>query len=255
MEFIKVNIEERIAHIALDRGKSNAMHLEMIEELASAIKQAEENPAIEGLILHGKENFFTSGLDLITLYQYNEQQMETFWTQFLSLIHQLAAFPKPAVAAISGHSPAGGCVLGICCDYRVMAQGDFIVGLNEVPVGIVVPESIFELYSFWIGKRRAYQYLLEGKLLKPEEALEVGLVDELVSPISIKTAALRKIKLLTQFEKNAWRTTKLNLRKNLLHTIKTDQAADVAQALQQWWAPSTRAVLKTIIENLTAKKP
>jgi len=254
MEFIKVSIEEHIAHISLDRGKSNAMHLEMIKELTLAIQQAENDPAVEGLILHGKENFFTSGLDLITLYQYDQEQMEAFWSQFLSLVHQLAAFPKPSVAAISGHSPAGGCVLGICCDYRVMAQGDFIIGLNEVPVGIVVPESIFELYSFWIGQRRAYQYLLEGKLLKPEEALEAGLVDELVSPMSIKTAALRKIKLLTQFEKNAWRTTKLNLRKNILKNITRDQAEDVRQALQQWWAPSTRAVLKTIIENLTAKK-
>ncbi|MGJ1266243.1 enoyl-CoA hydratase/isomerase family protein [Sphingobacterium spiritivorum] len=254
MQFITISTEERITHITLDRGKSNAMHMEMIDELTQAILEAEEDPAIEGIILHGKENFFTSGLDLITLYQYNEEQMKIFWSRFMTLIHTLTAFSKPSVAAISGHSPAGGCVLGICCDYRVMARGEFIIGLNEVPVGIVVPPSIFKLYSFWIGQRLAYQYLLEGKLLNPEKALEVGLIDEVVDPDRIRTAALRKIKSVTQFEKNSWRSTKQNLRRELVESITQQQEAAIDQVLKQWWAPATRAVLKTIIENLTAKK-
>ena len=68
------------------------------------------------------------------------------------------------------------CVLAICCDYRIMAEGNFMIGLNEIPVGLIVPESIFHLYSFWIGKANAYRLLLEGRLLSPQEALKVGLV-------------------------------------------------------------------------------
>lgn len=254
MNFIKTHIEDHIFHILLDRGKSNAMHYEMIVELADAIEEAKNNPAVEGLILSGKENFFTSGLDLITLFQYDEIQMRSFWTSFIDLLHRMVAFPKPMVSAITGHSPAGGCVMAICCDYRIMAEGDFIIGLNEVPVGIIVPESIFYMYSFWIGKGLAYRSLLEGKLFKPAEALEIGLVDEIVAFNRIQNAAMRKIKSLTQFEKNAWTTSKLNFRKELISELQKDQTQTINQVLDQWWRPSTRAILKTIIDNLTQKK-
>lgn len=253
-KYLKLKTEDHILHITLDRGKSNAMDLDVVTELIAAIDKAEQDPAIEGLILSGKEAFFTSGLDLITLYQYNEEQMQVFWQQFLLLLQKFTAFSKPAISAITGHSPAGGCVLAICCDYRIMAEGDFIIGLNEVPVGIVVPHSIFKLYSFWLGTGSAYRSLLEGKLFKPQEALQIGLVDEVVDFNRIQVSALRKIKSLTQFERNTWSITKRNLRKELLLTMKDDQDNAIEQALEQWWRPSTRAILKTIIENLTSKK-
>lgn len=254
MNFITQNIEDHVAYIILNRGKSNAMHLEMIQELIECVDTLETDPAIEGLILSGKENFFTSGLDLITLFQYGEEEMREFWQAFITLIYKLVKFPKPIVSAITGHSPAGGCVLAICSDYRIMADGDFIIGLNEVPVGIIVPESIFRLYSFWLSEGVAYRSLMEGKLFKPSEALEVGLVDEVVAFNRIQNAAMRKIKLLTQFEKNAWRASKLNCRKYLIEEFEKNQTETINQVLEQWWRPNTRNILKTIIENLTQKK-
>lgn len=253
-EFLKTNIEEHVLHILMQRGKSNAMHLEMIEELHVAFQEAENDPSIEGVILTGNEGFFTSGLDLITLYQYDEAQMKMFWNKFIDLIRSLTAFSKPFVSAISGHSPAGGCVLAITADYRVMAEGDYIIGLNEVPVGIIVPYGIFDLYSFWIGRAQAYRYLLEGKLVKPQEASEIGLVDEIVPLNKIQSAAVRRIKTYVQLEKNAWRNTKLNLRQPLIESLEKDKEKVIGQVLEQWWRPSTRAIMKTIIDNLTAKK-
>lgn len=254
MNFLKTSIEDHIYHIMLDRGKSNAMHLEMILELIEAIDYAETDPTVEGIIISGKENFFTSGLDLITLYQYDETQIKTFWNNFILLLKRLLAFPKPAVSAITGHSPAGGCVLAICCDYRIMADGEYIIGLNEVPVGIIVPSNIFRLYSFWIGAGVAYRSLLEGKLFKPAEASEIGLIDEVVAFNRIQNAAVRKIKSLTQFERNTWRESKLNFRKDLIAEFSADQTEVINQVLEQWWHPSTRAIMKTIIDNLTHKK-
>ena len=254
MGFIKTKIEEHVLHIILDRGKSNAMDINLVEELITEFSNAEDNPSIEGVILTGKESFFSSGLDLIELYNYDEQQMKNFWQRFMFLAQKLSGFPKPFVTAITGHSPAGGCVLALCADYRIMAEGEFIIGLNEVPVGLVVPESIFDLYSFWLGEAVAYRSLLEGKLFNPSEALQVGLVDEVVPFNKIQQTAIRKLKSFSQFNRSAWGSSKTNFKKKLVAKLNHEQDQVIDQVLKQWWNPQTRAIMKTIIDNLTAKK-
>ena len=176
--------------------------------------------------------------------------MLSFWTKFLKLIKTLVEFKKPFITAISGHSPAGGCVLAICADYRVMAEGEYIIGLNEVPVGIIVPDSIFELYAFWIGEAKAYRNLLEGKLMSPAEAKQIGLVDATSSIDSLMTVALKQMKVYLQLEQNTWQQSKQNLRKKLIAKVNENQQETVEKVLQQWWSASTRAILKTIIGNL-----
>jgi Delta3-Delta2-enoyl-CoA isomerase len=205
------------------------------------------------VILTGKEGFFSSGIDLIEAYDYNKEQSKEFWIDFLTLQHDLVSFKKPLVAAISGHSPAGGCVLAICCDYRVMVEGDFIIGLNEIPVGIIVPENIFDLYAFWIGKHKAYQYLMEGKLLKVKDAHDIGLIDKVSSQEDIMLAAEKKIKTYMQLNPVTWSQSKLNLRKGLIDKSNADQTATLNMMLKQWWAPETRKGLQMIIQNLKSK--
>lgn len=157
------------------------------------------------------------------------------------------------IAAISGHSPAGGCVLALCCDYRIMSQGKFIIGLNEVPVGIIVPESIFHLYAFWLGNAQAYRFMLEGKLMNTEEALASGLIDEVVKPESILYAAERKMLQYIQLERNTWQQSKISLRAELLRKVSEHPKETLDIMLKQWWSPSTRSILKTIIQNLQQK--
>ena len=250
MDFIKITVEDHVSHIYLDRGKSNAFDQQMLEEFGNAVDDAQRDPAIEGLVLHGKEGFFSAGLDLIALYDYNEDEVRRFWLTFMETIRGLVAFDKPAVAAVSGHSPAAGCVLASCCDYRVMADGDFIIGLDEVPVGLIVPESIFQLYSFWLGTARAYHFLLEGRLLTPQEALEAGLVDEVVDIKRIRSAAERQLRKYTQYERNTWRRSKRNMRQALVAAFDANQDETIEAVLKQWWSPATRSIVKTIIDNL-----
>lgn len=180
MKYLTLSVQNRMALIGLNRGRSNAINGELLDELKIILKSIESDDAISGIILHGNEGFFSAGLDLIELYDYSEVEIRVFWESFLSFVQAFVGFKKPSIAAIGGHSPAGGCVLALCCDYRIMAEGEFIIGLNEVPVGIIVPDAIFHLYGFWLGQAKAYQYLLEGKLLNPTEALAAGLIDELV---------------------------------------------------------------------------
>ena len=250
MEFIQLNPVEHAAHVGLSRGRSNALNRSMLQELQDTLDMLQRDDHIQGIILHGNEGFFSSGLDLIELYDYNEQQIAEFWEAFLHLISSFVAFDKPAVAAITGHSPAGGCVLALCCDYRIMAAGEYIIGLNELAVGIVVPESIFRLCSFWTGNRIAYQFLLEGRLLSPQDALGYGLVDEVTDMKHIRQASEKQLTNYMQLEQHAWRQTKRYLRDGLLRHFHSWQEEVIAAVLKQWWAPSTRSIVHTVIQNL-----
>ena len=253
MNTIKVNIKDKIAVLSMNRGKSNAINAEMVAELNQMVKNIENDDSIAGLILTGKDGFFSAGLDLIELYNYDEETIKKFWIDFLDLITTLVSFKKPMIAAISGHSPAGGCVLALCCDYRIMAEGKFIIGLNEVPIGIIIPESIFHLYSFWLGQANAYRFLLEGKLMHTQQALSTGLIDEVVNPESILHAAERKMLTYIKLERNAWQQSKKNMRAELLKKVSADPTEMISPMLAQWWSASTRSILKTIIQNLQQK--
>jgi len=253
MRTIEVTIKDRLAIITLSRGKSNSLNREMVTELSNMLENIEKDPNIGGAMITGKEHFFSAGLDLIELYNYNEEEAKSFWHLFLNFAAKITAFSKPLIAAINGHSPAGGCVIALACDARVMAEGKYIIGLNEVPVGIIVPNSIFQLYAFWLGKANATRSLLEGKLFNPEEALAIGLIDELVKHESILTAAERKARKYMAYERNTWSQSKVNIRKELIVATSADQTTDLEIMLKQWWSPNTRAILKTIIDSLQKK--
>jgi 3,2-trans-enoyl-CoA isomerase len=250
MNTLQLTVNNKLAIITLDRGRSNPINAEMVTELTTLINSLAGDDQVGGVILTGKENFFSAGLDLIEVYDYDEQKTKQFWIDFLNLQSVLVNFKKPMVAAISGHSPAGGCVLAICCDYRVMASGKYIIGLNEIPVGIIVPDSIFSIYSFWIGKRKAYQYLLEGKLLSVDEALSDGLIDEVCEAADVMAAAEKKVRAYMKLNPATWGQSKMNLRKEIINQVNTDQSVTLDMMLKQWWSPVTRQTLQFIIQNL-----
>ena len=253
MSTFQITTSNGLATLTLDRGRSNPINHQMVKELVACIKQLNEDDSVGGLIITGKPGFFSSGIDLIEAYDYDEKQIKQFWIDFLALPGALSAFKKPLIAAINGHSPAGGCVIALCCDYRVMAEGQFIIGLNEIPVGIIVPDGIFKLYSACVGERKAYQYILEGKLLNPTEAHASGLVDEICTAENLQYVAEKKVRALMQFNPVTWSTSKMNLRAALINQLKQDQSETLNVMLKQWWAPETRKGLQMMIEKLKSK--
>jgi 3,2-trans-enoyl-CoA isomerase len=251
MNTLQVTVQDKLATITLDRGRSNPINSEMINELIATVKDLETNDNVGGLIITGKEGFFSVGIDLIEVYDYDEEQSREFWSSFLLMQSTLSAFKKPFVTAITGHCPAGGCIIAICSDYRIMASGQFIIGLNEIPVGIIVPEAVFHLYSFWLGSRKAYQYLLEGKLLNVEEALKDGLIDEVCAPEDVLATAEKKIRQYMKLNPATWSQSKLNLRKELHSQLQKENSDTLDKMLLQWWAPETRSSLQKMIDKLT----
>jgi enoyl-CoA hydratase/carnithine racemase len=254
MDTFHIEIKDKLAILTLDRGRSNPLNHQMVQELVACFHEFENDENVDGVILTGKRGFFSSGIDLMEAYSYNEEQSRAFWTDFIRMQTVLVSFKKPLVAAISGHSPAGGCVMAICCDYRLMADGPYIIGLNEIPVGIIVPDSVFEVYAFWLGQRKAYQYLLDGKLLKVNEALEAGLIDEVTTAEELLTLAEIRVRNYMKFNRVTWSQSKLNLRKCLIAKLDTDQSDTLDLMLKQWWSSATRKGLEVMIQQLQTKR-
>ncbi len=254
MNTLSTHHHDGVLTLTLQRGRANPINLEMMADLQTALRDAAQFDEVRGLLLTGQPGFFSSGLDLIELLAQDRDGVAHFWTQFLALTRDLAAFPKPVVAAVSGHSPAGGCVLAVCADYRLMAEGEFRIGLNEVPVGIIVPELIYHLYAFWIGSRQAYQFLLEGKLLAPAEAQACGLVDVVVPPAELMARAETQLRTCMAHDPATWQASKANMRADLLGRMPADPAAVIAPLLKHWWQPRTQAILHKVVERLTQKR-
>lgn len=253
MSHIHLIKKENYGIIQMDREKANPMNHEFVAGMRIALKNFTEDDSIQGAIINGKENFFSAGLDLPELYEYDEKQFESFWRNFMDLVCDLVAFDKPLVASINGHSPAGGCIIAIGCDYRIMADGKYKIGLNEIPIGLVVPRGVFDIYSFWIGRKTAYQYLMEGKLYSPEHAKEIGLVDEVVAADKVLETAENKLKQYLTYEQNGWRATKRQLKHDQLKSISSISDFEMKTMLQQWWSEPVRKIVGQFVENLKKK--
>lgn len=253
MTTIELSKEGKFAIVQLNRGKSNPINTQMLKELTTCFEDLGQDDEVTGAVITGKLPFFSAGLDVIELYNYdNDQVVELFESLFVA-IRTMLSFPKPLVASITGHSPAGGCVLALCCDYRVMAEGKYRIGLNEVPVGIVMPTFIYHLYESVIGSKLAMQYILEGKLLTTHEGLDCGLLDEVVVEPKVLEKAKERLAFYTAFNQRTWQYSKLNMRQALLGHFEEFTEAMKAETLKHWWSEDTRQILGGLVAQLTKK--
>lgn len=253
MNTLKLTKQENYAIVQLDRGTSNALNLEMFQELTQVFNTLKKDNDVKGVVLAGKGNFFSAGLDVIALYQYDEVKIEQLFEALFEAMKTLLSFSKPLVAAVNGHAPAGGCILAICADYRIMAEGKFRIGLNEVPVGIIMPPFIFETYAYCLGKGKASQFVLEGKLCATKEALESGLVNEVIAQEKVLEASIEKVKSYAKFSANTWSKSKMNMRKDLISHFDSFDKQVKSDLLEQWWSDDTRGILGALVERLTKK--
>lgn len=241
--------------LQMDRGKVNAINAAMVSELREAFRSLENDPTVRGVVLTGKPHYFSAGLDLIELIAYDRQQITDFFEAFGALFIQMVRFPKPLVCAITGHSPAGGCVLAVACDNRYMAEGDrYTIGLNEVAVNIQISQNLTEAYAFWMGEGLASRYILEGKLLSGPEALAAGLVDALVPLENVLERAETQVQAYLKADPEIWANTKKKVRKAWLDRLDADPSQSLKEAATLWWKPDIRRKMEAYVHHFSTKK-
>ena len=254
MKTLVLTKKESYTIVQMNRGKVNAINHEMVNELSEVFNILENDPEVKGVILTGKPHYFSAGLDLIELYQYDEKQIQEFFTAFGGLYLQLVQFKKPFISAITGHSPAGGCVLAVTSDNRFMAEGDtYVIGLNEVAVNIQISQNLTEIYAFWMGDGLAHRYIMEGKLLNGKEALAAGLVDELVPLDTVLERSEKQMKHYLKANQEILINTKKKLRKHLWDKLDLNAENSLKEATILWWKPEIRSKMKAYVESFTNK--
>jgi len=254
MNFLDTTSKEDYVIIQINRGKVNALNHAVVKEIRSTIESYKNDASVRGVIITGQPHFFSAGLDVIELYSYDNDQISDFFKDFGNMYQDLAKFPKPLIVAITGHSPAGGAVIAITADYRVMADGEkYTVGLNEVAVNIQISEDILNGYRFWLGDGPASRYILEGKLFSAVEARRVGLIDEVCSLDEVVKAAETQMQKYLRADDQIFKSTKYKSRKNWIDNLDRDGKVAFTESLEMWWRPEIRAKMKGFVDRLTKK--
>ncbi len=254
MNTLQITKKEGYTIVQIQRGKANAINQLMVSEMRDVFAKLGKDNSVYGVILTGIPSFFSAGLDVIELYGYDQKQMKTFFTDFSLLHEELARFAKPLICAITGYCPAGGTVLAVAADYRVMADNPkYSIGLNEMSVNIQITQNLIEAYAYWLGRSLANRFVLAGKLLNPQEALEHHLVDVICPESEVLVLAEKQMNRYLKADKDIFINTKAKLRKNWLN--KLDQQADeLDKALDIWWKPEIRLKIKQLIDSFSNKK-
>ncbi|RMG76973.1 MAG: enoyl-CoA hydratase/isomerase family protein [Bacteroidetes bacterium] len=227
----------------------------MVAEFRETFRALETDETVGGVLLTGIPHFFSAGLDVIELYDYDRETIRQFFIDFGTMHVELANFPKPLVCAITGHSPAGGTVIAVAADYRVMADNPkYTIGLNEVAVNIQISQNLVDAYAFWVGTGKAHELVMEGKLMSPTEAKACGLVQEICPLEETEARAEQKLRHYLMAHPGILRNTKAKLRQSWLARVNARDGADeLAQAIDIWWRPEVRARMKAFIDRLQKK--
>jgi enoyl-CoA hydratase/carnithine racemase len=250
---IDVIDHDRVRELRLTRPPVNAINHPLIAALRAALTEAVA-AGRGAVIISGSPGKFSGGLDLPELLQLQEAPLRDMWRDFFGLMRDIAALPIPTVAAMTGHSPAGGTVLALFTDYRIMAEGAYKLGLNEVQVGLPVPEVLVRALAFVVGARQADRLATGGLLLDPSEARRVGLVDETAPADEVVPRALAWAADLLTRPPQAMASTRRLARQPLVDAFATMGDRSLDQIMAAWLAPEAQATLGAIAARLGKSK-
>ncbi len=250
----RIEHDNAILELRLARPPVNALNPALVAALRQAIESASAGGA-EGLMLSGSPGLFSAGLDIPELLQLDRDAMRAFWNDFFGVCGALARSPIPVAAAVTGHSPAGGAVLAIFCDYRVMARGEYRIGLNEVQVGLTVPDCIQAAMRRLVGTYRAERLLVAGAMLDADAALAAGLVDELADTEHVVPRTRAWLEATLQPPRQAMLATRAMARADLAHLFDDPATLPVEEFLDGWFATEAQTTLQALVAQLRSKKP
>lgn len=239
-----------VRELRLARAPVNALSAQFCDAIDAALGEAidvgESGGPVRAVVLSGQPGMFSAGLDVREVMA-SEDSLRALMTAFWRLQRRIALSPLPVVAALTGHAPAGGTVLAVLCDHRVMAEGKFRMGLNEVQVGLFPGEIIYRCLERLVGSGRAASLLPRGAMLAPAEALAAGLVDEVVDPARVTARAVELAAECAALPPKAYRQTRAMVRADLTRLFSAPPESIAELMGEGWVTDETRERMSAIL--------
>jgi enoyl-CoA hydratase/carnithine racemase len=246
MDFVQSQKKDGIATLMIARGKVNALNGAVVEELKASLKSLEHNPEVTSIIITGAGKFFSFGFDVPEFLSFDKARFTQYLTNFTELYTYIFLYPKPVVAALNGHAVAGGCMLALACDYRVMAMGKGKISLNELSFGASVFAGITEMLRFATGSANATKVLYSGSMYSAEEAQRLGLIDEVAAEQDVMAAAIKAASIMGSKHPPAFAAVKSLLRKTIAEDMKRREAESIKEFVDIWYSDHTWTNLQNI---------
>jgi len=242
-----------VATLSLNKAPVNSLNMEFLQELSEALDTTSKTA--KGLVLTSSMNsVFCAGLEITEMHDPDPERLRQFWRSLQEVWIQLYSYKLPAAAAITGHSPAGGCLLSLCCDYRVMQGPKFTIGLNETLLGIVAPFWFKDTMLNTIGQRQTELALQLGTLFTADQALSIGLVDKVVEDRAECLAEAHKmVSKMIRIPAEARHVSKMLMRQETLDRLTRDREADIEHFANFVTQPVIQKPLGKYLEALKAK--
>ena len=241
-----------IRELNLARPPANALNQKLVWELTRSLWEAGENSST--VVVSGRSGLFSGGFDIPEMIEYDRDQVSRFWQSFLNLLKTIAHMPVPVAFAMNGHAPAGGIVMALFADYRIMPGGGFKTGLNEVQVGLVVPPAIFHALARCVGAHTAGRMLVAGEIVDSDKAHAIGLVDELVNqPDEVVPRAIEWCEQHIALPGLAMRSMREMTRADLQALFSDSSELGVETFVNTWFSGSTQKTLEALVQRLQNK--
>lgn len=250
MSGARIERQGGVAVLRLDKARGNAIDEPLAEELAQAAAELAKDDAVRGVLLASAHpKLFCPGLDLVALSAYDRGSLERFMTSFAVAVWALYGLAKPVVAAVNGAAVAGGCILALTADHRVLRRGAPI-GLNEVKVGVPLPWSVTVLLRATVHAPALGRIALLGRNFADADALEVGLADELADPEGFEASCLARLEEFADKDARALGTTKAWLRERVLAEMIAHETERLPAFLDGWFSPGTQERIRAAVAGL-----
>jgi len=206
--------------VVLEGPGKNALGSALMHRLLDAFRAAAGEP----ILLRGAGDAFCAGLNLKEMAALDAAGMQSFLALLEDMVQALYQYPGPTAAAVNGHAVAGGCVLALGCDWRVMtAAAGARIGLNEVAIGARFPPRTWAMIKARVPAASLERVVLGAQLVDAQAALGLGLVDELADdPLAV---AKERLAVLARHPRDAYAVAKRGIRGVL---------APGAEALARW---------------------
>src|SRR5213083_1525042 len=192
---VRLDKQESIGHIVLDRPPANSYDKGFMEELDAAIEEARGDDTVKAIVVRSaNERFFSAGADVSVFARSDMDTQNAFVVCANEAIGKFEETPKVVVAAINGHCLGGGLEIALCCDFRIAAEGSYRIGLPEVTLGLLPGTGGTQRLPRLIGRQKALDFMLRGTTMPPQDALAAGIVDDVVPASELVNKALERVR-------------------------------------------------------------